>query len=80
MPKAKKSAKKSAKKARKAVARAGGNGSYILLNNAQKKQVLDDLLAIADQASGTDLETKIRAVHVTLHDATFSGQIHTFKK
>jgi len=76
MPKA----KKSAKKARKPAARAAGNGSYILLNNAQKKQVLDDLQAIAEKASGSELETKIRAVHVTLHDATFSGQIHTFKK
>ena len=76
MPKA----KKSAKKARKAVSRARPAGSYILLNQAQKEQVLQDLKAIADMARGTELETKIHAVHNTLFDSTFSGQIHTFRK
>jgi hypothetical protein len=55
------------------------HGSFILLNNAEKKAVLQDLEAIEGMARGSEIELKIRSVRETLHNSTFSGASHFIK-
>jgi hypothetical protein len=80
MAKAKKGGKKSRRQAGSAGSRkAKPHGSFILLDNAEKKAVLHDLEAIEGMARGSELELKIRSVRETLHNSTFSGGSHFIK-
>lgn len=80
MAKAKKRVKRGRKRASSARGgRAYRHGSFILLDNAEKKAVLQDLAEIEERARGGELELKIRSVRETLFNSTFSGASHFVK-